>query len=181
MPAQPEVPAAPTPEGTGRPAGVTLRLLRWWDVEDLLPLEVELFGAEAWSRETFWGELAARPTRWYVVAEADGGLAGYAGLSVSGPDADVMTVAVAPTAQGRGVGGVLLRALLGEAATRGASQVLLEVHADNAAAIRLYQRHGFERIAVRRGYYQPSGADAWIMRLRPVPSPATSPSIPLNP
>ena len=45
---------------------------------------------------------------------------------------------------------------------------MLEVRADNAAAIRLYRRHGFERLAVRRGYYQPGDVDAWVMRLRPV-------------
>jgi [ribosomal protein S18]-alanine N-acetyltransferase len=44
--------------------------------------------------------------------------------------------------------------------------VLLEVRADNDAAIRLYERHGFERIAVRRRYYQPGDVDAHIMRRR---------------
>ena len=40
--------------------------------------------------------------------------------------------------------------------------------ADNDAAIGLYRRRGFERIAVRRRYYQPEDVDAWVMRLRPV-------------
>ena len=43
---------------------------------------------------------------------------------------------------------------------------MLEVRADNAAALRLYERHGFERVAVRRGYYQPEGVDAHVLRLR---------------
>jgi ribosomal-protein-alanine N-acetyltransferase len=38
------------------------------------------------------------------------------------------------------------------------------VRADNTSAIRLYERHGFSRVGVRRGYYQPSGADALVMR-----------------
>jgi hypothetical protein len=45
---------------------------------------------------------------------------------------------------------------------------MLEVRADNAGAIALYERFGFERISVRRGYY-PGGVDAWVMRLRPLP------------
>jgi [ribosomal protein S18]-alanine N-acetyltransferase len=41
------------------------------------------------------------------------------------------------------------------------------VRADNETAARLYARFGFERIGVRRGYYQPGRVDAIVMRLRP--------------
>ncbi|HEV2088816.1 MAG TPA: GNAT family N-acetyltransferase, partial [Cryptosporangiaceae bacterium] len=54
--------------------------------------------------------------------------------------------------------------LLAEAGRRGARQVSLEVRADNEPALRLYARRGFEVVGVRRGYYQPSGADAVVMR-----------------
>ena len=153
-------------------AAATLRTLRWWDIERLLPLERELFGATAWTPEAFWSELAHPGSRWYVVAEdGAGALVGYAGLMVSGAEADVQTVAVAPSAQGRGLGSELVRALVAEAARRGATSLLLEVRADNEAAIRLYHRHGFERISLRRRYYQPGDVDALIMRLRPLRVP----------
>lgn len=144
----------------------TLRPMRWWDVPAALELERTLF-PDPWSEATFWSELAGVPdTRWYVVAERAGRLVGYAGLFASRHEADVQTVAVAPDEQGRGLGGVLLRALLDEAARRGVNQVLLEVRADNEAAQRLYAAHGFARISVRRGYYQPGGVDAIVMRRR---------------
>ena len=149
--------------------GPTVRLMRWWDVEEAAALEPVLFGGDAWSVETFWAELAV-PGRWYVVATDGDALLGYAGLAVGGPEADVQTVGVRPGAQGLGTGGVLLRALVDEAARAGATSLLLEVRADNAPAIALYERHGFERIAVRRGYYQPEDVDAHVMRLRPLPS-----------
>jgi ribosomal-protein-alanine N-acetyltransferase len=157
-----------------------LRPLRWWDVAGVVPLERELFGATAWSPEVFWAELAQERTRWYVVAQdvaevaadgaGDGGgpLLGYAGLLHNGAEADVQTLAVAPAARRRGIGALLLRSLLAEAARCGCTSVMLEVRADNAAAIALYERFGFERISVRRGYY-PGGVDAWVMRLRPLP------------
>ncbi|HEY6798589.1 MAG TPA: ribosomal protein S18-alanine N-acetyltransferase [Kineosporiaceae bacterium] len=154
-----------------RPAhgAVALRRLRWWDVAAVAELERGLFGGTAWSAETFWSELA-QPSRWYVVAQtADGALAGYAGVMVTGAEADVQTVAVAPAAQGCGVGARLLAALVEEAGARGATSLLLEVRADNAPAIRLYRRFGFERIAVRRRYYQPDDVDALVLRLRPLP------------
>lgn len=151
--------------------GIDLRPMRWWDVEALLPLERDLFGRSAWSAETFWSELGQVETRWYVVAsliaEPDR-VIGYAGLLAPGPEADVQTIAVAPAVQGRGVGGVLIDALVAQAGVAGATSLLLEVRADNEAAIGLYRKRGFERIAVRRRYYQPEDIDAWVMRLRPV-------------
>jgi [ribosomal protein S18]-alanine N-acetyltransferase len=144
--------------------------MRWWDVEDgVLALERELFGSSAWTPETFWAELAHPRTRWYVVAQEGERLVGYAGLMVPGPEADVQTVAVSPSVQGRGVGGMLLDALIRQARDRGATTLLLEVRADNPAAIALYRGRGFERIAIRRRYYQPEDVDAWVMRLRPLP------------
>jgi ribosomal-protein-alanine N-acetyltransferase len=149
---------------------VRLRPLRWWDLERLLPLERRLFGATAWSAEAFWSELAHPATRRYVLAEDDDGqVLGYAGVMLSGPDADVQTVAVAPGVQGRGLGARLLGELIGYARNGGAAALLLEVRADNGSAIRLYRRHGFEKIAVRARYYQPGDVDALVLRLRPLP------------
>ena len=144
---------------------VHLRRMRWWDLDAVLPLEQALFPSDAWSAEAFWSELARPDTRHYVVAEAAGAVVGYAGLLAVGPTADVQTVAVAPDAQGRGVGTALLGDLLATAARRGCTEVLLEVRAGNDAARRLYERAGFERIATRRRYY-PDGADADVLRLR---------------
>ena len=44
------------------------------------------------------------------------------------------------------------------------AEVVLEVREDNPRARRLYLRHGFTEIGIRRGYYQPSGVDAVVMR-----------------
>jgi ribosomal-protein-alanine N-acetyltransferase len=150
----------------------SLRALRWWDVERLTAVEQQVFGPTAWTPEAFWAELAHPRSRWYVIAEGlDGGLLGYAGLMVSGSQADVQTVVVAPAGQRRGLGSRLIAALVDEAVRRGASSVMLEARADNEQAIRLYRRHGFEQISVRRRYYQPGDVDAVIMRLLPRPAP----------
>ena len=52
---------------------------------------------------------------------------------------------------------------MAEATARGAERVGLEVRTDNAPAQALYRRFGFAPVGVRRGYYQPSGADALVM------------------
>ncbi len=77
----------------------------------------------------------------------------------------MLTLAVAEQRWGQGLGAALLDALLSEAARRGCGEVFLEVRVDNARAQRLYQRRGFTEIGIRRGYYQPSGTDALVMRL----------------
>ena len=142
---------------------LALRPLRWWDIEALLPLEQDLFPDLPWTAPGFWSELAGVPeTRWYVVAEDDSGLVGYAGLFATAHEADVQTVAVRRDRQGQGVGDLLVQALLDEAARRRVGRVMLEVRHDNAAAQRLYARHGFTSMGLRRGYYGP-GLDAVVM------------------
>jgi ribosomal-protein-alanine N-acetyltransferase len=149
------------------------------DLDAVLALEQELFPDDAWTQEMFADEVS-QPTdsRLYLVAEggnvrdqeggADlgGGLAGYAGLMFvpDGISADVLTIAVAEATWGRGVGSALLAALVDAARRRGCEQMFLEVRKDNPRARGLYLRRGFEEIGVRRGYYQPAGVDAIVMR-----------------
>jgi ribosomal-protein-alanine N-acetyltransferase len=151
--------------GGGRRAGATLRAMTTADLEAVLGLEHDMFGEEAWSRQMLEGELAEQPrSRHYLIAEADGAVVGYAGLMASGYQADVLTLAVAAGQWGQGIGSGLLEALLAEAARRGATSVFLEVRVGNTRAQNLYSRYGFKEIGVRKGYYQPSGADALVMR-----------------
>lgn len=137
-----------------------LEALRWWHIEELIPIEHELFGVEAWSPGMFWSELAAG--HHYRIAVDDGQILGYAGLAV-GDDAWVNNIAVRAAAQRRGVGTLLLEDLLAEAQRRGRERVWLEVAVDNHAAQAMYDRYGFEAVGIRRGYYQPSNKDALVM------------------
>ena len=105
------------------------------------------------------------PGRWYVGVEQDGDLIGYAGLWFDGYDAQVMTIGTDERFQGRGLGRRMLDTLLDQARTLGAAVVLLEVRVDNDPAIHLYESVGFERLGMRRAYYQPGNIDAWTMRL----------------
>ncbi|HWB67624.1 MAG TPA: ribosomal protein S18-alanine N-acetyltransferase [Mycobacteriales bacterium] len=142
-----------------------LRKMRWFDVAPAAVIERELFGDEAWTDAMLWSELAERETRHYLAADDAEGLVGYAGLCAYDADeAYVQTIAVAGRGQRHGIGTRLLLALLDEAARRNSRRVDLEVRADNDVAQRLYAKHGFREIGVRRNYYQPSGTDAVVMR-----------------
>lgn len=164
----------PTP---GEQPAVSWREVASGDIPTLVELDAVLFGADAWSEATWWEELAGRPRRDYVVGVEAGRIVGYGGLDHGGDTTDVMTIAVAPSAQGRGLGALVLAELERRAATRGAHGALLEVRADNPAAVALYTRAGWRQVHVRRRYYQPGDVDALIMAkaLDPAASPGGAP------
>ncbi|MBR7743641.1 ribosomal protein S18-alanine N-acetyltransferase [Phycicoccus sp. BSK3Z-2] len=143
---------------------VTVSPARWSDLAGLAALEARLFPDDAWSEASWWAELAGRPRREYLVLRVAGALAGYAGLDHGGEVSDVMTVAVDPAHRGRGLGGLLLGALEAAARARGAAHVMLEVRADNAPALGLYEGRGFVTVSRRRGYYDRGTVDALVMR-----------------
>ena len=70
-------------------------------------------------------------------------------------EASLLLIAVRPCMRGRGLGQVLLRATLKALLARGIVRCLLEVRRSNAVALSLYERCGFARYGVRRGYYPP--------------------------
>ena len=175
-------------DGAANPGGAArLRRMVPADLVDVIALEHELFPDDPWTPEMFADEVAQpRESRLYLLAEADAGdggvadsdivsgrgaasgavMAGYAGLMFipGGTQADVLTIAVRQAYWGQGIGSALLDALLTAARERGCAEVFLEVRADNPRAHGLYLRRGFEELGVRRGYYQPSGTDAIVMR-----------------
>lgn len=145
---------------------MTLRPAVHADLDAIMAIERRSFPADAWSIETMAAELVSPHGR-YLVDERDGVIIGYGGVRAlhGGTDADIQTIALDATHRGTGRGRALLRALLDEAAGRGAREVFLEVRADNPAAEGLYRSEGFEEIGRRPRYYQPDDVDAIVMRL----------------
>ena len=154
------------PDANPQTHPVRLREMTSADMAGIMALEQELFPEDAWTPEMFAAEFAQPPTRrLYLVAEDGNTLIGYAGMMFTGgTQADVVTLAVNPARWGEGTGTALLMALVDEADKRGCEEVLLEVREDNPRARRLYLRHGFTEVGIRRGYYQPSDVDAVVMR-----------------
>ena len=141
-----------------------LREVRWQDLAELAGHERDLFGPLAWSQESWWGELAGRPRREYLLAEDDQGIAGYAGLDHGGEVSDIMTIATLPRVRGTGLGRHLLEELIRRSRAAGAQRLVLEVREDNAPARGLYAARGFGLLQTRRGYY-PGGVDALVLAL----------------
>ncbi len=102
---------------------VALRQMTTADLDQVVKLEQEVFGAEAWSAQMLLGELAQQPaTRYYLVAHDDEQVVGYAGLLGAGDQSDVVTIAVTAARWGSGIGSTLLEALMAEAGRRGCTR-----------------------------------------------------------
>ena len=71
-------------------------------------------------------------------------------LPMPGGEYEVAKMAVAPAAQGRGVGRLLLEAALAWARARGAKRLYLESNARLTPALRLYESVGFQHLPPNR-------------------------------
>jgi len=147
------------------------------DVPAIMELERALFVNDAWSERSMRSEVTGQHG-YYLVAFPPGEpeqIDAYAGLLAprGAGEGDIQTIAVAPHARRHGLARTLMNALIGEARSRGAREIFLEVRADNPGAQALYLSLGFEEIGVRPQYYQPDGVDAIVMRLT-VPTPETT-------
>jgi ribosomal-protein-alanine N-acetyltransferase len=114
-----------------------------------------------WHAEVFLRELQ-RDDCLFTVGEVDGAIVAMASLNWIVDEVHLMSIAVAPLFQGRG----LARQLLGENLAFCQGQKLewmtLEVKWDNPPALALYKSYGFTTAGKRKKYYH-DGQDARIM------------------
>jgi ribosomal-protein-alanine N-acetyltransferase len=103
---------------------------------------------EVWS-EADIAALRAQPTSDYVAA----GDEAFVLLRIIPPEAEILTLAVDPAAQRRGLGRVLVEVAADFVRSKGAETLFLEVAEDNSAARALYGQAGFTEIGRRKGYY----------------------------
>ncbi len=72
-------------------------------------------------------------------------------------DAEILTIAVGPEHQGKGVALGLMSLSHQQAINMGAEKMFLEVAADNVAAQGLYDKLGYVELSIRKKYYRRAG------------------------
>ncbi len=117
-----------------------------------------------WSDQIFRDCLRVGYDCWVI--DAGDGVAGYGIMSMGAGECHILNLCVTPSLRRQGAGRALLTMLLGRARRAGMLHSFLEVRPSNSAAIALYESMGFERIGLRRGYYQAEGGreDAIVYR-----------------
>jgi len=151
------------PDAYPLPAGIIFRAATTMDAVPLYALEKEIYrGEDPWSLAQFKEEIAAKD-RYYIVAEANGAVIGYAGVMPAGDLTDILTMTVAPEFRRKGIAREFLKRLIDWSRNKKADAVMLEVRIDNTEAIPLYEANGFRKISERIDYYGP-GKTALVMR-----------------
>ena len=112
-------------------------------------------------------ELARSIARTWVAYESDR-LVGYVLGWVAADEAQLMSIAVEPSARDRGIGKALLERFLHELSREGVTSVVLEVRRGNAPARAVYERFGFEQLGERTAYYA-DGEDGVTYKLALAP------------
>jgi ribosomal-protein-alanine N-acetyltransferase len=142
---------------------MTIRRARQDDLPSILRIERKAFGDDAWDREMFFDYFAKPDGSVFLVAITEGAVIGYALAWHCGNRAEIDSIAVAPDYRRHGVAVALLKRVIGVLRRRGIVSAGLNVRLDNAAAIGLYRKLGFQRVRRSNGYYE-DGAPAWRMR-----------------
>lgn len=153
-----------------RPAP-TIRAARAGDLDAIVDIETCVFDGDQLSRRSI-RRLLGVATAATVVADHDG-LSGYGmiGFRRGSRLGRVFSLAVLPDRAGQGLGAALLAACEAVAWRRGCTAVRLEVRADNAAAIRLYERTGYVCFGRLETYYEDGGTALRFQKPRPATEP----------
>ena len=182
-----------------RPSAVTIRPMRRADVRAAARVERDAYGSQS-PRTSFRREILNGLAQ-YLVADvgedapvspqvrdwwgravqflpdrlpfgpSGAPIAGYAGAWFTHDQLHLVTLAVAPQYQGRGIGQALLLAVCDLAVAADLDSVALEVRSTNARAVSLYARHGFRSNGRLRNYYADNGEDALVMLLDGLDTP----------
>lgn len=128
------------------------------DVPAVAKIEKECF-SQPWSEQGF---LEGMKNAVFFVAE-DPQIVGYIGMYRMPPEGEITNVAVTQKMRGKGYGRELLLAMQRWAAEHEIDRIILEVRSKNEPAIQLYRTYGFEKIGVRKNFYQFPREDADIM------------------
>lgn len=152
-----------------------IRPMRPADLDTVLAIAVASPEAPAWQRSdyaAYLGPLQPPLLRAAFVAVHGGSVVGFAAATLlldppatPSPEnrCELDSMAVDPTARRQGVGSALLEAVIAWAIENRSPRMTLEVRYSNAAAIRLYERHGFVREGLRPRYYADPVDDAVLL------------------
>lgn len=138
-----------------------IRQMQRGDVDRVYQIQEASFSS-LWSRQSL-EDAVDNEDYVCLICEEEGRTVGYCTLLISYETAELCQIAVIRENRQRGSGARLLDAGVKAVCERGAQHMLLEVRAGNAPAIALYDKFGFQKIHIRKNYYQDPVEDALIL------------------
>ncbi|MGN0710657.1 MAG: ribosomal protein S18-alanine N-acetyltransferase [Anaerovoracaceae bacterium] len=143
-----------------------IRMAEEKDAAEMAALDKVCF-ADPWSEASFRQELTENDRAFYIAAEIEGKVVGYAGLWAILDEGHITNVAVSPDYRRKGIGRAIVGTLVEAAEENGLTSFTLEVRESNLPAQALYTEFGFEPAGLRKGYYLDNGENAVIMWRKP--------------
>ena len=132
-------------------------------LDEVVRLEAAAF-SNPWSSEMLARELRNRDVaRVYVLRNSPGELLAFCACWFVADQLHINTLAVKADVRRRGHATRLLRYVVSEAVAAGVTSATLEVRRSNEAALKLYERLGFQVEAVRPNYYSGPIEDGLIL------------------
>jgi ribosomal-protein-alanine N-acetyltransferase len=141
---------------------IDIREMNLGDLDGVLWVEQSSFRTP-WTRTMFEDEFKNPDMAHYLIARCKDHVVGYMGFWLIQKEAHITNLAVHPAFRRRKIGERLLFATMRLAYRLGAERATLEVRASNDSAQKLYQKYGFQLVAMRKKYYNDNNEDAWIM------------------
>jgi ribosomal-protein-alanine N-acetyltransferase len=145
-----------------------LQPVREADLSRVAALHAACFPDDAWNSSSLATVLAMPGADGRIGYGENGAPCGMLLDQCLGPEGEILTLGVAPAWRRCGIARELLQDLVFRARAGGVRRLLLEVAADNEAALALYASFGFARQGIRRHYYrrtQGPAVDAWRLCL----------------
>ena len=118
-----------------------------------------------------WGAIRGQPPSDRLPDQPDSNLKGFVGLWFMSGEAHITAIAVEDASRGKGIGELLLIGSIEMAMDQRATVMSLEARVSNYVAQSLYQKYGFMKVGIRKGYYTDNREDAVIMTTEPISTP----------
>lgn len=132
------------------------------DLDAVSAIEKASF-SEPWSEESLLSEGCGLPYATMLVAEEEGAPVGYICLRYLFDEAEITNIAVQKDYRRRGIGEMLIDAAVSFCNDICCTSVDLEVRETNVPALALYEKKGFERVGIRKDYYEKPRENAVLM------------------
>ena len=138
-----------------------IRDMTFDDIEEVVCIEKENFSVP-WDENGFFSFMIREGT-FFVCAEENGRITGYGGMVSAADEADITNICVSKDRRNSGIGTAIVKSLFEKGRENGIKKIFLEVRKSNLAAVSLYEKLGFERLGVRKNYYEAPVEDALTM------------------
>lgn len=135
--------------------------------DPLTPQQMAQIHAAAFTQSRPWSQAEFTALLDSPLVLACGDARAFALVRLVADEAELLTLATHPAHQRQGLGRAVMQAWQSQAKLRGATESFLEVAADNAPALSLYESEGFAVCGRRRGYYprrNGTSVDAIVMQ-----------------